>query len=378
MLTKSFTTNEFAMPVNTYNKYGLLICLLFIMGLSKAQTHNKYAAFSGNGFIYAHSKDVENTKGSKPFNLMATYSWQKQDSNYFNIWGGLPTQGIAICYTNFNNAILGESINLNYFIEPNITITGTTGINFNVGGGLVYATKPYDALKNNTNNSYSTHLSFYLSAGIKPYWQISPKLQLEGWLSYNHLSNGGVKLPNKGVNWIMTNIGIAYYPYSKLNTKKIIENFTQVPPKKKIRTGISSFIAHRSLNNESAVTYMIAGLQMQKAWQTARTHAITAGVEMYYDAALAKQLKKDNLLASAFKVGILGGHEFLWGKFGFSQQLGIYLFDESPYYPVWYHRWGFQYYKNNWQLGVGLKAHKHVALFPEVRFGYNWYKERKR
>jgi hypothetical protein len=353
-----------------------IVIALSILSFSFAQSEKKFSAFAGNGFIYAHTKDVENTKGSQPFAVQALYTWRKTDSSFFNKWGGLPNQGLAIQYTNYNNAILGQALALNYFIEPEIRITPKAGIAFNIAGGLLYANNPYHSTKNPTNNSYSTHVSFYLGVGLKPYWQIHKHWQLEGWLGYNHISNGGIQLPNKGINWIMTNVGVAYFLQPKVNTKKIIEQYTATSLQKKNRLGISSFFANRSISNESNITYMVAGLQIQQAWQTARTHAVVVGVEMYYDAALKKQMQQDGLNKTALKAGILAGHEFLWGKIGFSQQLGLYIFDKSPYYPIWYHRWGLQYYTKKMQVGVGLKVHNHIALFPELRIGYNWYKHK--
>ena len=70
---------------------------------------------------------------------------------------------------------------------------------------------------------------------------------------------------------------------------------------------------------------------------------------------------------------VLVGHEFLLGKFIFSQRVGIYLYDESPYYDAWFHCWGIQYRANKY-LGVGLnlKAHKHVAEYIDLRVVYSF------
>lgn len=145
--------------------------------------------------------------------------------------------------------------------------------------------------------------------------------------------------------------------------------------KKTTRWDIGMFYASRSIDNTSAKRFGVLGLSLLVSKQTGRTHAFTLGAELYQDNALREQLKADTLQASAIKSGLLLGHEFLWGRFIFSQQIGMYLFDQSPYYPVWYHRWGLLYrVRERWLLGFQLKAHKHIALFPDLRIQYSFKK----
>ena len=76
---------------------------------------------------------------------------------------------------------------------------------------------------------------------------------------------------------------------------------------------------------------------------------------------------------NGIKVGAMLGHEFLWGKYIFSQQVGVYLFNPTPFYPAWYHRWGVYYVINDkFMTGINLKAHKQVANYLDVRFIYTF------
>ena len=117
----------------------------------------------------------------------------------------------------------------------------------------------------------------------------------------------------------------------------------------------------------------LVGLNVQASKQVGRINAITLGFEIYRDEVLRIQLKRDSVLASSVKAGILVGHEFLLGKFIFSQRLGVYVFDQTPYYDQLYHRWGLQYRMNrNFSVGFNLQAHKHVADFVDFRFTYTF------
>jgi hypothetical protein len=73
---------------------------------------------------------------------------------------------------------------------------------------------------------------------------------------------------------------------------------------------------------------------------------------------------------------LLAGHEFLLGKFIFSQQLGVYVFNPTSRFNQIYHRWGIHYLsKNNWGVGARLLAHRHIADFVDLRIIYSWRKK---
>ena len=70
------------------------------------------------------------------------------------------------------------------------------------------------------------------------------------------------------------------------------------------------------------------------------------------------------------KTGIALGHEFLLGKFLFSQQFGVYLNNPNPRHSDFYQRYGLVYRINKFfNAGINLKAHGHVANFLDFRLG---------
>jgi hypothetical protein len=107
--------------------------------------------------------------------------------------------------------------------------------------------------------------------------------------------------------------------------------------------------------------------------QVGGINQLNGGVEWSYDATISKRLKTDSLDGSAQKLALLGGHEFLLGRFIFSQQIGVYVFQQNPYYDSWFHRWGLLYRAGrHYGLGFSLKAHKHVADYVDLRMVYSW------
>lgn len=164
---------------------------------------------------------------------------------------------------------------------------------------------------------------------------------LNGNINYQHISNGGLRQPNKGINWPTAGVSITYQenpgPYYRAPRSK--EKFWKGYP---VRWDIGIFgIAKRGTTENGynrRMTLIGGGLQAGK--QVGRINMLTLGAEVYDDKSLRMQIKRDSIRASAVRSGLLIGHEFLLGKFLFSQRLGVYVFNQTPYYDRIYHRWG--------------------------------------
>lgn len=192
-------------------------------------------------------------------------------------------------------------------------------------------------------------------------------------MNYQHESNGGFKEPNKGINWPTAGLALSYQ-------QKPRQYYTGIITKEKfwtnhsIRWDMGLFgMAKRALDeNGNSSRLPLLGLSFHGSKQVGRLNALTAGTEIYRDEALRSKLKLDSIKASPVKAGIMLGHEFILGKFLFSQRLGLYIFDKTPYYDQLFHRWGIHYRINRFfGTGFSLQAHRHVADFIDLRFIYS-------
>jgi hypothetical protein len=346
----------------------LFLVIVVCKGVSSQSITNWGVSYI-SGKIIAHSKDVENTKGAAPFGLQAEYSWRKTDSSRFKNFYGLPRQGLSLCYTNYDNAVLGSGVAASYFFEPQIRFNKKSGVNFRTSAGVGYLSRPNSA----GNNSYSTALSFYLGVGIQPYLQLSRHWSLGMGSSYRHISNGGVKLPNKGINWLTGEINLMYYPQPQVDIEPLLNRYRKQAYTKTNRWDVYVFGAIRSIDNADKKTYPLIGAGLMRSWQTGKTHAITTTLNLYHDGSVPQQLRNDGLPSkSAWRASAEAGHEFLWARIIFRQQIGVYLFDKTPYNPAWYHRWALLYRMNNRLMaGVSIKAHKQVANFTDLRLTFS-------
>src|SRR5690606_32546451 len=114
--------------------------------------------------------------------------------------------------------------------------------------------------------------------------------------------------------------------------------------------------------------YLVSGLAFQAGRQISNLSMLTLGAEAYLDGEVKEKLRRDGLDASPVKAGVLVGHEFLLGRFQFSQRLGVYAFDQTPYYDRIFHRWGLQFQvTQQFSAGFNLLAHRHIAEFVDFR-----------
>jgi hypothetical protein len=325
-----------------------------------------------HGFIFAHSPAVENTKGAHPTGLELALSWQRNDADTWELCNCFPRKGLLLAYYDYDSRILGKSYTAGYFLEPVYKISRHSYFSFRGVAGASYLSNPFDSIANPTNMSYSTSLSAYLLVGAGIWFPVGKQLWFNASINYQHESNGGLRQPNKGINWPTAGILVSYQPVNR-PYQTAIRSKEKYWLRQPLRTDISFFtMGKRGIDaSGNSKRLPLIGMGVQIAKQVGRINNITIGAEIYRDASLKARLEQENIAASAIKAGVSAGHEFILGKFLFSQRVGIYVFDETPYYDLLFHRWGLQYRVTN-QIGIGfnLQAHRQVADYVDLRVSY--------
>ena len=332
-----------------------------------------------HGFIFAHSREVQNTEGARPTGAELIFSWQRNDKAIWDLCNCYPRQGLLLNYYDYDTRILGKAFTGAYFIEPSFRISDRFQFSFKASAGLSYLTNPFDSIKNPTNQSYSTTLSGYLLVGAGVWYRLSDNFRLNGSANYQHISNGGMRQPNKGINWPTAGLALSYQKTPR-------KFYTGIRSREKFwkddhpRWDVGVFGIAKRIRDEhgNSRRLPLVGLSLQGSKQVGSINALTAGVEAFYDDALRYKIKSDSLDQTAMRAGLLLGHEFLLGKFIFSQRLGVYVLNATDYFNTIYHRWGVHYrFHPNWGAGFNLQAHRHVADFIDLRVIYSFQKNRQ-
>jgi hypothetical protein len=329
-----------------------------------------------HGFIFAHSEAVENTRGSHPTGVEAVFSWQRNDSATWSLCNCFPRKGLLLAYYDYDNRVLGRSGTAAYFLEPTYRLSRGSFFSFKGAAGLSFLTNPYDSVKNPFNRSYSTSVSAYLLLGVGFWFRVGERWWLNPSVNYQHVSNGGLREPNKGINWPTAGLALSYQqksrPYYSGQRYKA-NTWRGRPPQ--VEAALFG-IARRNLDERGRSRRLpLVGVAVQGAKQVGRISNLTLGAEAYRDEELRMDLRKDSIDAPPFLAGVQAGHQFILGRFLFGQALGLYIFDKTPYFDRLYHRWTLQYNMGQ-RIGVGfsLKAHRHVADFADLRVSYRFGK----
>lgn len=321
------------------------------------------------GYVLIHSRDLVPVKNSYPIGLEFDFAWHKVSEKAWMSCNCYPKTGIAISFWDYDSPeILGYGITNMFYIEPVFGADQVMSFSIRAGFGLSYQNKPYHPVDNPHNFSYSTYVAFPLQLGGSMHFRLKPKWYLDVTAVYNHFSNGGIKEPNKGINWPSAALGVGYYFQQPEFIDRVKKNWRDYQ-KPESRFDITFFMAFKEPVSK---LYMFSpGLELKYSRQVSRINALTGGTELMADNFASYDMDQAQIDESHFKWSLAIGNEFLLGKFLFSQQIGVYTYKRFVPSDDIYHRWGLVYrISKNITAGINLKVHRHVADFIDFRMGY--------
>jgi len=325
------------------------------------------------GYIFAHTKSIEAAAHSNPLGIQTDFSWHFTSDNAYNYCNCYPRLGLSFYYWDFRNPeILGQSLNLLAFAEPFFRPAKKLSFSIRPGLGISYMNNPYDELTNPENLCYSTQFAFVLLINLSAYYKITDHFQLNIVGNYNHISNGGIKLPNKGLNYPSISVGIDYSIQKIQFTKREKVPRSDFQRSNYLRTAI--FLGFKGIPEDDKL-YYINGILGKFGRRITQMSAFTCGIEFIIDGS-EKYLSTiySEIPANApYIASLTGGYEYLLGKFSMTFDLGIYLLNTNRRTDLLYQRFGVLYkIREKVCFGINLKTHRHVADFFDLRIGYTF------
>lgn len=318
------------------------------------------------GSVLIHSRDLRPIEDSYPLGVELDLAWHKVSEKAWESCMCYPRLGMALTYWDYDNPqVLGQGATGLFYIEPVFNTRGKVNYSVRAGLGLSYQNKPYDPIENPNNLSYSTYVAFPLQLGGSVHFRMGGRWLLNGTVVYNHFSNGGFRQPNKGINWPSIGVGVSRYLEEFEFESRAEVNWRKSGPPQK-RLDLTVFMSYEEPREN--LFLFSPGFEAKWSRQFARLNAYTLGGEVMYDNGTGYVLEQAGDGDASLLAGLALGHEFLLGKFLFSQQLGFYLTNPNPEFPAVYQRYGLVYRINRtFGAGINLKAHGHVANFLDAR-----------
>lgn len=342
-------------------------------GSGHAQSLSVYGASAHYGWIIPHSRDLRPLSQSSPVGLQLDWSKIKTTERAWNTCNCYGQTGVSLKYFNYQNpAQLGSSFNITYFAEPYLTYRNRLFFSLHAAAGITFLTRVYDPADNPENTFYSSPVSFLLVLGPNANYRMTDRTTLTAGLHYNHISNGGMKQPNKGMNFPTITVGVKYHPTpihleirQKRNDQKgvlsgYVRVFSTLPE-----------VDTDTLSNTDNQRAVLLGLSGGGLYHLTHTNALNIGAEFILDGSYSAPSASD-LSKHLFTLGVLVGHHFIFGRLTFNQQLGWYAYRNHPVSDKnFYQRYEILYQLGDrWQVGTSLIAHGHVAENLDLRLGY--------
>lgn len=324
------------------------------------------------GFIIKHTDNIGHLAISQPTgfevyinrNTYGNKRWE-QDFNY-------PDYGVSLSYFDFRNEILGKSISAITYLDLYLKRRPKSEAVLKIGTGLVYSNNPFDHEKNNKNSAISTTISYVMQARLGYNFHLNDKFKITPSLTLTHFSNGGIKLPNKGLNIVTANIGFA----NRINAKRpaYIKNKSPGPGKENLKLNIQLSSGLKGIHNTPKEFYPFIDLSVYVDKKINQKSAFNLGLDAFYNLAYEAEINRDFIdedLRPDFKrVGLVAGHELFISKVSLLTQLGVYVY--KPFetdFPI-YQRYGLKYYiKDTFFASFLLKTHYGTADIIELGLG---------
>ena len=355
--------------------YGSLIFIFFFSGDAVGQrqlSDDSTILYMGGqvhyGFIIAHRSAVRPlVKDIRPWGISMEFSRLRYKQSAWSACNCYSQNGLALMYFNFDNPeVLGSSVNLVAFAEPNLSFK-TFNISLRAGLGLSYLTKVYHWESNPENVFFSSKLSGILLVQLTNRVWLSENFSIRLSAAYHHISNGGSQQPNLGINFPTVSIGAEYS----------VGRITLMPKQKKyslkntMQYNAGFFFTTRKISSDDNKRKPVLGFSGGFFKPFARMHGIGADLEMAIDWSLKERNKLSSEYIGHHIISGLVRHHFLFGRFDFSQAIGFYLYKKYPTPNSIFQRYVLDYrITKKIQIGFSLKAHLAVAEQMDVRASY--------
>ncbi len=321
------------------------------------------------GFIIPHSNKVDHLTYTNPYGIELEYAWNMLKERNWRQCNCYSKTGLSFLYVNYDNPdIVGSSYNISAFAEPYLIRKSWFLFSTRMGVGISLLDNIYDENTNPENTFFSATLSYIIYIDLNVYFRLNEQYTLMSYAKYNHISNGGVKQPNYGMNFPMFGLGLVYYPKGKPEfPEQIKEGF-----KPKMFYNLYAFGMFKKVEgdiNYTEKTTYVYGLYGLVGRTISVTNGFSIGVEYLNDGAVKEEIRRAGQEQNHNKFSGLIGHHLLFGKFDFSQYWGTYIYASSKP-SAFYQRYTLTYKFTDQILGgVTLKAHGDAADSFHVLLG---------
>ncbi|MFA5815857.1 MAG: acyloxyacyl hydrolase [Bacteroidales bacterium] len=280
-----------------------------------------------------------------------------------NLWEQLyayPRYGIGFFTADFKSEELGQPISVFGFLTGPFFRIRHFSLTYDFAIGLAFHWNKYDPLTNPYNIAIGSAINSMVEAGIGAEVRVFPRVNTGAGFGLTHFSNGGITLPNRGVNNSFWKLSLRYELYSDdpIKPRNRIEKFKDV--NEWIIAGYTGFknaeipVTVKPMQKQPSVPVYAIGIFGIYHRQLDYKSKIGAGIEFGYNGLVNPQfetvadslhlIRKPDIRRLEFS--IFPSYELTFNKLSLFVEAGFYLYRNEliKISPVFYQRVGIKYY----------------------------------
>jgi hypothetical protein len=355
-----------------YKIHLVIFCFLFLSIYCSGQPF-RFSDYTINlkyhyGFVMKHSINMAHLSNQRPQAIELELSKQTSEKQDFARLYNYPRIGISAHYFIMDKQKpLGNMLGIYPHISFVIVRNHRHELNFRIGCGLGYIEKRFDLIDNYKNNLISSRINYTFSGRLN-YTLTIGRYNINTGIGLLHFSNGGMKVPNLGINVPTIHLGIGLNPKGNVEFKK-----DSLPEfKRNFTLNISTSAGLKQVLPVGGSDYFLYTGSIYLGRTLNRKSTINLGTDIMYDPS-GKHLfegDKSSIKLINYKWGITAGHELAFSKMALLTQLGFYLYDPLKIEKPVYQRYGLKYYINKtYYVGAAMRAHFGKADVVEWSLG---------
>jgi len=331
--------------------------------LSLTPTFQSTSIWTERGVLQPFTRD-------HPWSLALDAGWLSNSQRAWNSCGCYTQSGLSLGYFNFANpAKLGHAVTLSAFTAPYLRVSKRMIVSLRGSAGLAFLDRVYDSVRNRENIFFSTPMSFYLALGLAADYRLSSKWSLYGAAQFNHISNGGRRDPNEGMNFPGWGVGVRYTAKGEGLTPRVTAPFTD-----RGWTIIAQLFGNQRTVQATPSLPMeqrpLVGLNVGMVRRLGRINSIGPGGEWYFDGINAAIQQRGGPVLSPGTAAVNLQHYLYLGKLLFGQQVAWFVTSNTGYTRRFFQQYVLQYeVSRGWYAGVLLKAHGDHSDFLAFALG---------
>ena len=283
-----------------------------------------------------------------------------------------PEYGLSLFYSSLgNDDAFGRELSLVPFFRTNIIDKENYKLYNQLGVGLSYVSKKFDAQDNYLNVAVGSKLNLHFNLRFGFRYKLSDKIKLNLGVSFDHFSNANTSEPNLGVNYITAYTGLSY----RIGRKTARKNTELRPHIKENYYNIVANIGGKYSRALSSKKYITSSVSIEAKRRCYKAFHLGLGLDLFYDSSVKDQLldaEKEYKSIDSFQTGLHLSQTIVYNRISLTLQEGIYIgfLEKVGGYKV-YNRGIVAYTVNKrFSVRLAMKSHLHILDYPEFGFAY--------